>query len=170
MNTINTNTTKSNFPNKQLLNITVYKYTWNDFYKLRQKSDNYQQLEKILPKYCFNLETGKIVVSYYYYQYIGSYESKEFDKEVYYLFDFNFATELLNEEFGQSGLEDLLNEYSINLVDLVPKLFINEFEERYIPIQSNIILNFDYVGSYDECDLEMSLDGYLDENYNLIKI
>lgn len=90
---------KDNFPTKQLLNITVYKYSWGDFYKIRQKSDNYEQLKKVLPEYCFNLETGKIVESFYYHQFTGTYELNERSEyKEYYLFNFNFATELLQEE------------------------------------------------------------------------
>lgn len=162
---------KKEIPTKQLLNLTIYRYSENDFYKLRQKCDVFNQLKKELPEYCLNVESVPFVTTtIFYHQYTGNIdEYKHQNEKEYYLFNVNFSTELLDYEISQFGFVELMNIYKINLYDIFSKCFINYRDDRTLPIQSNIVFDFKYVGNFDECDLNLSLYGYLDSNYNLIE-
>ena len=158
---------KENFPERQLLNITMFEYTWNDFMKIKSKSDNTGQLLSQIPRYTFGINNNLIEAEYY-YQFTGDYEDKN-NKEKYYIFNINFASELLSEEISNAGFESLIKEFEIEFEKIITLCFINKYDTRMIPLSTNIVFDFDYIGN-DEPELEMSLVGALNDKLEIIKI
>jgi len=138
----------------------------------------------------FTLNQGYLKRTEDFRRFIGYKKVKE---TFYYMLELNPIEPLLKEEISNIGEEDLFKNISFlnlfkqlsesNLFDntnfglsLFKNKRLNQLNDTNIPVSVNIILNLAYnnSGSYYEgnldCELTVSLVGYLDKDFNIIKI
>lgn len=158
---------------KELINLTFFKYYVSDIRKERSKVYNYWQLENILPNYCLNKNGVKHSLNYL--QFTGIDKSNLNHKdESFILFNYNFSTELLNNEIDYVGLDYLFNNFKISekIYDCLEKGYfnINEYGLSYFPKSTNLILDLEYKGDFQDMDIYIKFNEYLNDNYEKINI
>jgi hypothetical protein len=170
-----------------ILNIIPYIISEKYLSKLNEDcKQNREYFYKKLPKYCLR-ENGTIANTNNYHMYNEFVVPKE--NQYYYMFEAEPIEPILKEEISEGGLEYLLKEFNLNILfkklsekpktifkdcDSITKLLkpkmLNDIEYLGIPESVNIILELNYIGDYEDVDLDINLIGYLDENLNIVKI
>ena len=151
---------------KTIMLINLFKFTGDDIGKLREKNKSYKHLEKLLPEYCLNRETGKIVP----YE-AGGYLQFVFEGEIkYWLFDIVGMDTLLAEEISNAGIEEVITKDLRPLFEHIGG-YKGEDYFRVIPISVPIIIDLDYDSRQYESDygIDYKLVGYLNDDLTLIK-
>lgn len=147
--------------------MTNYKLKGDEIGKLKTQQKVEIHLVKILPKYCLNVKTNKLIDSEYYHQFT------DFGDEEYYFFNIDFTENYLKEEISNAGIDEVLN-FDLSIIKNLPQITYEEMH-RIIPFQNTIIVEITYEGSrsfegdYD-CDITTKLHGYFNSNKELIKV
>ena len=157
-----------------LLGIELFEISSNFIYKLRQSHPNPERVFQLLPTYCLN-DSGNIRIAEYHHQFIGTIESEENTKFLY--FNLNTVDSLLLEEAGNVGFEDFFEEnldFNKILSKFVPQceIDINNFvfsNVNYVVIEITYITSYDHEGGYDS-DVQYEIKKFLDNNFQLQQI
>jgi len=154
---------------KQILAINLYKFSGDEIGELKKQTYKLSYLSRLLPEYCLN-DKGYITRTDYYLQFIVS------GKEYYYLFDVMYEDQLLGEEISNVSLGSIIEEYDyrplFNQLKAVPAKNYNMHFGDYQRIVFRLVYTCyedHYGGGYD-WDSEITLEGYLDNNLQIIEI
>ncbi len=155
-----------------IMALDAYVINSNDLYELRQKYKR-NTFEHLLP-YTINLKEyndaakNNIIPSEYYLQFTG--QIKEEIIQEYTLFNLSTLDEVLGEEIGCAGVEDLFQ--AVNFKKILSKFPIVTYTEKGVWLRAPhyLMVQMDYFSSYDhysgatEYDLVVDIIGYLDTN------
>lgn len=152
---------------KTILSIDAYGITPKELFELREPIKNYprEHFFNQLPEWCVREDNGFLDYTEYYHQFTGMFDGSE-DK-VFVMFDAQPINALLAEEISNVGMEEFFK--GIDLRPLFLKFPLNQ-RAKYIPTTTHLIFDLTYEGSYDDAELFVTLDGYLNENLNKCKI
>jgi len=159
----------------------IYKLSNDDLYSIRQKFKSREHFVNNIPKYTINEDFDSVVEVEYYLQFIGEVEENKSNPKYYYLFDLHPIDPLLDEEINQGGIDEILNfsKYFnlkrpkfIDIINKFPALTISDYDKISIPTYNYLIVDLIYICSgdwYVECDLEIEITKYLNNNFKLIE-
>jgi len=174
-----------------ILNIIPYIVSEDYLNNLRISLGRHELFYNKIPKFILN-QAGYLTFTEMYSVNLGYRKDKEI---FYFMLEINPIEPLLKEEISNIGEKDFFKNISFlnlfkhlsesNLFDntnfglsLFKNKRLNKLNDTNIPVSVNIILDLLYTnssrGNYLESDfdydLEVSLVGYLDKNFNIVKI
>lgn len=154
-----------------LLAVELYEISERFIYELREKQHQSQDVFNYLPEYTINKNktaNNQPIPAEYYHQFVGDFEPKG-DGDKYLYFNLRTQDAVLQEEFSNSGIEDLFTDFDFEklLSNFIPEPETN-ISGFVIPKTHYLVVELTYITSYDhysggyEGELEIDVIGYLD--------
>ena len=152
--------------------VNAYIINSNDLYELNQKYK--RRMWDHLHPYSINHKkyndaaNNNLIPSDYYLQF--SCHIEEENPQEFTLFNFNTFDDLLNEEIGAVGVEELFQTEDFEkIMSHFPILTYKDKGKRlgapfYLLVQMKYFGSYDYESGYTEYELETEIIGYLDGN------
>ena len=155
---------------KQLLALEIWRFTGEEIGKLKAAYPSRDWVYHHMPKYCLT-DKGLVGETQQWLQFIESGQEK------YWLFDIPYVEGLLSEEINNSGIEGLFEgtdwrpmfeyfqgEYGDTLGKPVAVRATNNYEwyGRTIPLTNYAVIDLEYYGNDEDCELEVRVYGYMD--------
>lgn len=158
---------------KTILSIEAYFVNQKEIWELGEFVNNRpsQHFFKQLPEWCIRDDNGRIDRTEYYHQFTGQVTPELCSEDKGYIF-FNVQPIdlILQEEISNAGLDQFFAE--IDFRPLFKKIKLNPAPHNMvqIPESTHLIVDLTYEGKYEDCELFVTLDGYLDYELNKCKI
>lgn len=171
--------------------LNIFQFTSKNIEEIRKLNPSRNFYEEI-PKWIYVPETEVKFFENYYFQFTSE------NKESWIMFDIHYKDAYVNEEISHTGEDDFFKEIDLHkifeLIDLnqnynqrisltedsssqsQPYVNSQEIFHKGLPFPTYVIVDIEYVMSTDyysggtECDVYYNLVGYLDGEFNLIKI
>jgi hypothetical protein len=159
---------------KCLLAVELYNVSDKYVYKLREAQQHRRDVFAYLPIYTVNTNKGQHnqpMNADCFLQFAGNF--KEHDDVTYLMFNLHTLDRQLEEEISNAGIEDLFKKFDFVkiLSNFVPQsedeLSKGVFPKvNYLIVEITYDVSYDFEGGYD-CDIDIDLTGYLDNELNL---
>ncbi len=148
---------------KCIVSINLYKFTGDDIGLLRKKQVSYRHVRKFIPDYCIHPETGKIIDSEQFLQFVEDGE-KEF-----YLFDFLHTHQPVQWEVEEVGYDTAYEKIDFRSLIKSGVLILLATDYNRV-VAPPIYLVFEWKSGIEDDPNEVSLIGYLNQELDLIKV
>lgn len=160
---------------RTLLGINIYEIDSNFLYEQRNSRFNSESIFKNIPKYTFG-NNGNVIDAKYYLQFIGL--TKEEENKEFILFEVQTLDDNMLCEMDYVGEENILNEISSDLKEVIkklPKTSVEDFKNRCFNKTNYLVVDIFYkssgpYGIDDDLEITYDLVGYLDSQMQLIEL
>lgn len=159
-----------------LLGVELYEISNNFIYELREKQKNCERVFELLPEYTINNNSSannRPALARYHHQFAGSFKHNAEANEKYPYFNLRTLDSFLEEEISNAGIEDLFKKFDFKKI-LFTSQSENDTTKFVFPYCNYLVVEIIYITSYDhysggyECDTEIDIIGYLNNNLQTI--
>jgi hypothetical protein len=166
---------------KCLLGVKLYEISEKFMYHIRRlKHKNPEKVFKFLPRYTINTNKeahNQPIIAEYYHQFVGHFNNPNHeDNEKYLYFDLETLDRNLEVEIDDNGVE-IFQDFNFKKIfsqaEFIPHTEDDLFKfvfpvTRYLIIEITYETLYDYYSGGYDCDVEMDIVGYLDENFQSV--
>jgi hypothetical protein len=163
---------------KALLGIELFEISNNFMYKLRNSHPDPDDVFDFIPKYTINTnqeQHHQPMLAEYYMQFIGIVESESYNTK-FLCFNVVPIDATLKEEIDNAGVEDLFKSFDFKkiLSNFTPQCEddISNFvfpHMSYLVIEMTYDVTYDHYGGGYDCEMELDIIGYLNNDLEQIK-
>lgn len=161
-----------------LLGVELFEISEKFIYNLRQSHPRPEKVFDYLPTYTTNSndkQHNQPVLADAYHQFVGMFQNDN-KNDKYLYFNLNTLDKTLEEEIANAGVEDLFKDFDFKkiLSNFTPQ-FEGDISNFVFPFCNYLVIEMTYITSYDgysggyDCDMELDIIGYLNNNLEIIK-